>query len=331
MRRREKYAGYTTSGGFRLTPFTKEELDHIHRATMEVLEHTGVFVYHDEGLDYFDKGGAKVNPKTKVVRIPSYMVRDALDSCPPSVIMHARDPKQDTVIEGNRVSFTNFGEALNIYDINTLEHRETCKQDMCDLAKVIDTINAISVVEQPAGSHDMPQSMGHMHDYEALMNNTSKHVVMMPHNMEIAQKLVDMAAVAAKGHFPDDDIDEHRILSFLICPVSPLRLLENTCDVIIVAARNNCVCNVLSMAMAGGSSSVHLAGTLVTHNAEVLSGIVLNQLVKRGAPVIYGSSTTAFDLRTGAAAVGSPELGMIGAAVAAMAQYYNLPSWTAGG
>ena len=328
---RNKFAGYQTSGGFRLNPFTKEELDHIHRATLEVLEHTGVFVQQDEAIEMFAKAGAKVNPKTKVVRIPAFMVHDAIDSAPPSVIMHARDPKQDAVIEGNRVSFTNFGEALNIYDINTLEHRETFKKDLEELATVIDTINAISVVEQPAGSHDVNPMIGHLHDYEALMNNTSKHIVMMPHGAEIAQKLVDMSEIAAKAHFPDDPVEDHRILSFLICPVSPLRLLEHTCEVIQVAARNNCVCNVLSMAMAGGSSSVHLAGTLVTHNAEVLSGIVLNQLVRRGAPVIYGSSTTAFDLRTGAAAVGSPELGMIGAAVAAMAQYYNLPSWTAGG
>lgn len=329
--RRDKQAGFRTSGGFRLTPFTQEELASIHRATLEVLEHTGIFVQHEEGLEYFAQGGARVDKKAKTVKIPAFMVHDALDSAPETVIMHARDPERDAVIEANRVSFTNFGEALNIYDLNTGEYRETCKQDLVELATVIDTVNAISVVEQPAGSHDMPQVIGHLHDYEAIVNNTSKHVVMMPHNAEIAEKLVRMSEIAAKAHFPNDPVEDHRIMSFLICPVSPLRLLEPTCDVIIVAARNNCVCNVLSMAMAGGSSSVHLAGTLVTHNAEVLSGIVLSQLVKRGAPVIYGSSTTAFDLRTAAAAVGSPELGMINAAVGAMAQYYHLPSWTAGG
>jgi trimethylamine--corrinoid protein Co-methyltransferase len=329
--RRDKFAGYTTGGGFRLQPFTKEELDHIHRATLEVLEYQGVFVQHDEAMDYFAKGGAKIDTKTKIVRIPPFMVKEALMSCPETVVMHARDPKQDAVLEANRVAFTNFGEALNIYDIDTGEHRETLKRDMCDIARICDWVNVISVVEQPAGSHDMPQEIGHLHDYEALMNNTSKHVVMMPHGAEIAELLVRMSELAAKAHFPDDPVEDHRILSFLICPVSPLRLLEPTCDIIIVAARNRCVCNVLSMAMSGGSSSIHLAGTLVTHNAEVLSGIVLSQLVNRGAPIIYGSSTTAFDLRTGCAAVGSPELGMIGAAVGAMAQYYNLPSWTAGG
>jgi len=331
MSRRDPQAGRLTSGGFRLQPFTREELESIHRSTLEVLEYKGVFVYHDEALDYFANGGANVDFKAKMVRIPPRLVREALASCPESVIMHARDPKRDALIEANRVAFTNFGEALNVYDIDTGEHRETCKQDLADMATVLDAMEVISVVEQPGGSHEAPQTIGHLHDYEALVNNTSKHVVMMPHSAEMAEKLVRMSEIVAKAHFPDDPVQDHRILSFLICPVSPLRLLENTCDVIIVAARNNAVCNVLSMAMAGGSSSIHLAGTLVTHNAEVLSGIVLNQLVNRGAPVIYGSSTTSFDLRTGAAAVGSPELGMIGAAVGAMAQFYHLPSWTAGG
>ena len=66
--------------------------------------------------------------------------------------------------------------------------------------------------------------------------------------------------------------------------------------------------NILSMAMAGGSSPVTLAGTLVTHNAEVLAGITLAQLVERGSPMMYGSSTTAMDLKLAAASVGSPEI-----------------------
>jgi trimethylamine--corrinoid protein Co-methyltransferase len=85
------------------------------------------------------------------------------------------------------------------------------------------------------------------------------------------------------------------------------------------------------MAMAGGSSPTHLAGTLVTHNAEVLGGLVLNQLTCKGAPFMYGSSTTAMDLRLGTAAVGTPECAMINAAVARLARYYSLPSFVAGG
>jgi len=75
-----------------LNPFTREELEHIHRATLEVLEHTGVFVQQKEAIELFAQAGAKIDPKTKVVRIPAYMVHDALDSAPRSVIMHARGP-----------------------------------------------------------------------------------------------------------------------------------------------------------------------------------------------------------------------------------------------
>jgi trimethylamine--corrinoid protein Co-methyltransferase len=85
------------------------------------------------------------------------------------------------------------------------------------------------------------------------------------------------------------------------------------------------------MAMAGGTSPVTLAGTLVTHNAEVLGGLTLNQLVCKGAPVIYGSSTTAMDLKIGAASVGTPECAVISGAVARLARYYALPSYVAGG
>jgi trimethylamine--corrinoid protein Co-methyltransferase len=85
------------------------------------------------------------------------------------------------------------------------------------------------------------------------------------------------------------------------------------------------------MAMAGASGPISISGTLVTHNAEVLGGIVLAQITNPGCPVIYGSSTTTFDMQHGTAVVGVPELGMISAGAANLANYYNLPSFIAGG
>ncbi len=112
--------------------------------------------------------------------------------------------------------------------------------------------------------------------------------------------------------------------------MSPLKLVADACRIIIEGARAGIPVNVLSMAMAGGSSPVNLAGTMVTHNAEVLAGITLAQLTARGTPVIYGSSTTAMDLRFATASVGTPECGLIGAGVACLARFYLLPSWVAG-
>ena len=89
--------------------------------------------------------------------------------------------------------------------------------------------------------------------------------------------------------------------------------------------------NCVGMAMSGGSSPIHIAGTIVQQNVEVLSSLVLSQLVKKGAAFIYGSSTCPLDLRQATATVGSPETGMISAAVSRLARYYSLPVFAAGG
>jgi trimethylamine--corrinoid protein Co-methyltransferase len=97
------------------------------------------------------------------------------------------------------------------------------------------------------------------------------------------------------------------------------------------AAKNGLGVNIVGMAMAGGSGPVHLAGTMVIQNCEVLSSLVLNQLTCKGSPFVYGSSTCPLDLRMATASVGSPETGVIGAAVARLARYYSLPCFVAGG
>ena len=87
----------------------------------------------------------------------------------------------------------------------------------------------------------------------------------------------------------------------------------------------------LSQAMAGGSSPVTMAGTLVLHNAEVLSTCVLSQLVRKGAPFVYGSSTCSMDLRYGTAVVGNPETALLNAAIVQISRNYKLPCQVAGG
>ena len=140
-------------------------------------------------------------------------------------------------------------------------------------------------------------------------------------------KYIDMAAAIVGSR---EDLYIRPICSALTCPQSPLQLHKITTDIIMEFGKVGLPVNILSMAMSGATTPVTIAGTLVCHNAEVLAGIVLSQLANKGAPVIYGSSTTAFDLQMASAPVGSPELGICNAGVIALAQYYNLPSYCAG-
>ncbi|MCP4024077.1 MAG: hypothetical protein GY729_19705 [Desulfobacteraceae bacterium] len=326
--KRNLHAGRQLSSGLSLNILTDDELDEIHFGTLEVLNETGVFVEDEEALDCFEKGGAVVDRETKNVKIPPYVVEDAIRSAPGKVVLHGRDPKHDIVLENTRVHFTNFSEGVMINDPFTGENREPVKEDLVNSAKVIDYLPEIDFCEKALGAHDVNQDSVPLHNAEAYLTNTSKHCAFGPGNGKFLEKIIQMGHVIVGGA---KEFAKRPIVSFTTCPVSPLTLISDCCEIIMAAAKNNVVCNILSMAMAGGTAPVTLAGTLVNHNAEVLSGITLAQLTRKGTPVIYGSSTTAMDLKLASASVGTPECAVISGAVARLARYYALPSYVAGG
>ncbi len=314
--------------GFSLNSLTDDELYQIHLATLEVLQKTGIFVETQQALDVFDGAGAEIDCKNKIVKIPPYVVDDAIRSAPSKIILAGRNPKNDKVLEIGRVHFTNFSEGIEVVDPYSGERRTPTKADLANAAKVVDYLSDIDVCEKAVGASDVPQEVVPLHNAEAMLTNTTKHCCVGPGNGFLLKKLVKMAAVIVGGL---KKLKERPILSFTTCPVSPLQLIKENCEIILASAQTGSIINILSMAMAGGTSPVTLAGTLVTHNAEVLGGITLNQLVAKGAPVIYGSSSTAMDLKLGTASVGTPECAIISGAVARLARYYALPSYVAGG
>ena len=326
--KRNLHAGRQRNDGLTLAMLSDDELDEIHLGTLDVLDQTGVFVEDDAALECFASGGARVDRDTRIVRIPPYLVEDAIRSAPPKVVLAGRNPKHDLVLESNRVHLTNFSEGVKINDIHTGENRTPVKQDLVETARVIDYLEEVDFCEKALGAHDVHQHAVPLHNAEAYLTNTSKHCAFGPGNGRLLAIILEMAAAIVGGI---QQLKERPIVSFTTCPVSPLKLITDCCDIIMAAAKNNVACNILSMAMAGGTAPVTLAGTLVTHNAEILSGITLSQLTRKGAPVIYGSSTTAMDLKMAAATVGTPECALISGAVARLARYYALPSYVAGG
>jgi trimethylamine--corrinoid protein Co-methyltransferase len=326
--KRNLHTDIQLKGGLSLNVLTDDEVNEIHLGTLEVLDKTGVFVEDEKALDCFASGGARVDRESKMVQIPPYLVEEAIRSAPSKVILAGRDPKHDIVLGGTRVHFTNFSEGVKINDPQTGEYRAPLKKDVVDSARLIDYLDEIDFCEKALGAHDVNQLTVPLHNAEAYLTNTTKHCAFGPGNGKLLNKIIKMAEVIAGGV---KKLKERPLVSFTTCPVSPLKLITDCCEIIMESAKNNVVCNILSMAMSGGTAPVTTAGTLVTHNAEILSGITLSQLTRKGAPVIYGSSTTAMDLRLAAATVGTPECALISAAVARMARDYLLPSYVAGG
>jgi len=310
-----------------MNTLTRDDLDQIHAATLDVLQSTGIYVDHDEALSILEKGGSWVNKKTKVVRFPQHLVNEAMVQCPSHILLAGRDSEEDFMMGGRNVGFTPFGTGALTQDLETNEIRESTLEDVKSMAILCDALEHVDVVLPPVSAEDMPASSYDLHGLAATLPNITKHVVTDAESGDRCNKMIEMAAAIVGGK---DELKYRPIVSFGVCPTSPLQLINECCDVIIASARSWMPINVLSMALSGATAPIPLAGTLVVHNAEVLSGIVLAQLTNPGTPIIYGSSTTTFNMKTATATVGAPEMGMISAAVAEMAHYYEVPCYVGG-
>jgi trimethylamine--corrinoid protein Co-methyltransferase len=314
--------------GWGLKTFTRDALDKLHAATLDVLRTTGVSVDCDEALGILKKGGCSTNNKTRVVRFPDHVVNQALALCPSHILLAGRNPDNDFMMGGKRVGFTTFGVGVLTEDLETGEIRESTKADVADIARLTDALPHMDILTAPVAARDKPDESYDLHMLEAALINCTKHYASDSEDGARTKLLIEMAAAVAGGL---EELQKRPIVSFGMCPTSPLQIIESSAEVIIESAKQWLPCNVLSMVMAGASSPVSLSGALVTNNAEVLAGIVLAQLTNPGTPVIYGSSSTTLDMQQATAVVGVPEMAMISAGAAELANYYGLPSYVAGG
>jgi trimethylamine--corrinoid protein Co-methyltransferase len=161
--KRNLHAGRRQSGGLGLKIFTDDELEEIHLATLEVLQNTGLFIEGEEALDILDGGGAVVDRNKKVVKFPPYLVEDAIRSAPSKLLLAGRNPKNDFVMESNRVGFTNFGEGVFVIDPYNGKLRETTKADVADSAKIVDYLSELDVYERAVGASDVCRSLASQH------------------------------------------------------------------------------------------------------------------------------------------------------------------------
>jgi len=314
--------------GFGLDIFDQASMDKIHAATLDVLAQEGIKTNCKLALDIYAAGGCDVDAESGRVRIPARVVEAAIDSAPSSVLFAARDPDNDFTMEGSAVHFCNFSKGVNVVDLYTGEYRESTLKDQKNVALLVDALGEYDLLDVAVETRDIADEIANIASYETMVTNCSKHCGQSAHSKREAEIMIDMAAAVIGGKAA---LQARPITSTVVCPTSPLTISTETTEPIIAYAENGLPCTVLSMVMAGSTAPVTLAGTLVIHNAEVLAGITLGQLTRKGAPNLYGSSTTIMDLRTAAVSVGCPELAMLSGAVAKLANYYNLPSYIAGG
>ena len=327
-----QYPGRNMLQGLRLELFSEDGFQAIHRATMDVLENYGVLIGDKEARDIYRKGGCKVDEKTCMVKIPEKVVNQALSTAPSKFYLYGRDGVPVPMECKGKVCYTCFGTGIqmcNYLGNGKFETVDSTEKDLMNCGKIVDWAENIDFFSLPVSARDVAgKGMEDVHEMFTSIKATAKHF----HHIDPVGTHVDYYWEMVKAFYGGDEqmAYDKPLCSLTIAPSSPLELCDNACQVIIRGARFGMPVDVISMAMSGGTSTVFIAGTLVTHNAEVLAGIVLSQLTTPGARVWYGSSTTCFDLLHGTAPVGAPELALISSSVVKMGQQYGLPTFVAG-
>jgi trimethylamine--corrinoid protein Co-methyltransferase len=316
--------GVSSFNGLGLTFLTRDQLDSIHHGACHILKHTGVLVEMEEAADRFQSAGALVTRKGNewIVKIPEWLVTESLSNTPKSVTYYARDPEKDFLLGDNRVGFGTFGEQVNIIDPITREYRNTTKQDCCNIYRLIDALEGLAFCQRTVCPGDQLPAAQAVHNFQAQITHNSKHITIGMVNRTCVESIVQMAAAAVGGM---DKLRQKPICTCSCCPTSPLTLTTQCCETLLAAVESGINLDIMTMALAGGSGPVTLAGTIVQTVAEQLSGLVLAQITRKGVNVTLGSCSTIMDLKTGLASTGAPEWGLVGAAIAQMSNYYHVP------
>jgi trimethylamine--corrinoid protein Co-methyltransferase len=327
--RKKNSSGTKSKSELKLEILDKNDYEKIHLATLEVLNKTGIFVDNKEALERLESSGCRIDKENQIVFYPEKLVENAIEETPSSFLAQGRDPDKDCLLDGSNVYNCNFGEGFVINDIESGERRPTTKQDLSDYTLMCDAMPNIDLYLRGALSHDVPQEIFALHNAEACLSNTGKHMFICPVDGYQANKIIEMVGAIVGG---TDKIPEHRILSFVNCPTSPLRLTSELCENLMIGAEAG-ICNLIeSEVMPGASGPVTLAGCIIIHNAELLASLVLSHVTKKGAPFIYGGGSITIDMRTAAACVGTPESSLLNGAIVQFARdYYNIPTLIGGG
>lgn len=296
----------------------------IDAGTMRVLEKVGVEVRSDAVLATLGRAGARVDAEARRVFFPESVVRDALALAPRELLLAARDPACDLVLDGKNGYLTIDGNAAEILDLETDERRPSTKDDLAQISRVADALPQIGFLWQAVAARDTPIETQPLHELQAQFANTSKHVQLMTAvNADQALGAVEIARLVAGG---ERELRERPVLSAFQCSLSPLTYDGGPLEAAASYAEAGVPCGFVAMPIACATAPATPGGALVTSNAEVLAGIVALQLLVPGARTFYGACGTVMDLRSGAAACGGPEDLLFQAASAQLARHYGLPS-----
>lgn len=303
----------------------------LHLATLQILERTGVAFQSEEAIEILGDAGADVSNPNRV-KIPSYMVEQALRTAPKMITLYNREGEPAIVLNG--MTGSHFGSGPDprwFQDPYTGEMRICYVEDIANISRLIDALPNIEWALSSTVNLTLPTTTDNIGDRIGVLQfilNSSKPIFNQNYNSSTLRETIELCSIVAGGE------DQLRKKPFFVSscePVTPLVQGKDAMEKSLVCAEKGIPNIVYGMQMAGATTPATFAGCIAIAIAEFLSQLVVIQLKKPGAPVIFGGMPSIMDMKTTIYTYGAPEKALMVGALTEVAHFYKLPFYGTGG
>jgi len=299
-----------------------EQVREIHYATLHILSQVGIDMQDPQGRELLLAAGAWESGGR--LKIPENLLVDALAKSPSRIPIHDRLGNLTMPLELGKVFFGTGSDTIFTLDVESQERRMARAQDVEDFARLADALENIDFVMSMGVPSDVPPENSFLHGFIRLIRGSAKPMVYTALNRQDMEDMYQIAVAVAGG---EQALREKPFLLHYAEPISPLKFPEESLQKIVFCAEKGIPGAYIPSPNAGGGGPITLAGAVALGNAECLVGLIVSQLVRPGAPFLYGMNTAALDMKTTIVSYGSPEWSLGMAAWTELARFYNLPVW----
>jgi len=303
-----------------LTVLSDEQIETLHQASLRLLEEVGVEMLDGRAVDLLAHQGAEVDRASHRVRLPRELVSEAVSRAPARFTLHGRDPRKSVEMGGDSLVLAPAGGPMMVEEGS--ERRPGSYQDQLRFIKLTHHARLLDITYRCVEALDLPAATRHLDYLHAAVRYSDKPIGVMSLDATAAEDCLAVASLLAGGRERLPDVP---MLMGGVNVDSPLRFSRETLEGLMAFAEAGQPLKITPFVLAGVMSPVTPAGSLVQQNAEVLAGIALAQMVRPGAPVVYGSFGTVADMRSGSPMFGTAEGVLMEVAAGQLAGRYGVP------
>lgn len=304
-----------------LTLLNQSQKEAIHRATLELLRRTGVQVRSAEVRKLLFEAGCWLEEDR--VRIPPHLLNWAVRVAPSRVVLCDRTGDPALHLEGSNSYYGTGSDTVFVIDPYTGERRRAVLGDITNVSRLVDALPHISFIMCMGIATDVNEAISDLYHFREMVANTQKPIIYTAWNRQNLVEIIEMAETVAGSPAA---LQRSPFCALYSEPIAPLVHAEESCDKLLTICRKGLPVVYTPGLITGASSPVTRAGAIVQANAELLSGLLICQLIREGTPVVAGAGgMMTMDMSTTLASYGAPEFMLDWCALAEMGHYYDLP------